>query len=225
MRVAATRCLLLSTALASLAVVASSTALCQTAHSSLERCSVKADLWLAVPTTMERVPSSHPSVLCAFRDKNEGFPSFNAIVEPQRTAAEKLTQDQWAKRAVESYHSIGLTDATVDAYLNAPATGERSFSAIIRYTNHTTPMKAIVAEVDEDDRAYTLTALDRSEHFAESRQTLEALIANVQVQGAENQPTGSAMTPSKESRPLAILVILTICTIVAAYRLNRGKRN
>lgn len=209
-----------ATCLATLAVFVIHAPLAGAQAAPLERCSQHESIWLALTDGMVRISIDHPGVACAFRHKSQGFPSFNIVTTPHFEASEKQSQQAWEAGVLESYHKIGLVDATIETPGVAAIPNYAGPSAVIRYVNRGTAMSAFVAEIQADDRAYTLTALDRADHFIISRSELEALIRSVELRGQSTIPSRVA---SSRSIGIAIIVGLLLLILMAVGYRQRAR--
>lgn len=147
-------------------------------------CASTEEVRLVVPETMVRADVQLEGVLCAFRNKIGGFPTINVIREPRQTSSRSLSLAERSTELIRSYGLVGLTDATVEEAHETTIHGTPAYWATVRYSNKNTPMTTLVLIIELPDRSYTVSALDTTEGFKTTENSLREALKTVTVEGA-----------------------------------------
>lgn len=70
-------------------------------------CSPGHPLQITLPQTFEKIPSDNPAVLCIFRNKIDGFPTLNIVIEPR---IEGSTPPPWPSMRKEFAGATRVSD-------------------------------------------------------------------------------------------------------------------
>ncbi len=171
-------------------------------------CGGKDEVSLQLDDSWGKISVAHPSVLCAFRRKIGGFPTAT-ITEESRVSSHGTESDFWrAESIVQSYHQVGLTDARISEARTVTSQGQRTFLAVVSYTNLGTNMTAIIAIADGSSRTFTLTLLDTSERFLTSKTQLEGIASSFRIDD-------QSLPSPKTSEPSSALPWWGIVSVVA----------
>ena len=175
-------------------------------------CGASTGITLPLSDSWQQVPMQQPDILCAFRSKIGGFPTINVVQEPAYGATFRPGIPARERRIQNSYHLVGLTDATLnDSHLEPLGTLE-TFRTKITYRNQGQLMEALLLEAELPDRTYTVTILDLAGSPPTSKASMEALLRGITIAGA----TDLALNPTIANRPtyLAKILVLSIFMLI-----------
>lgn len=168
-------------------------------------------LRIALPDTFERIPSENPAVLCIFRNKIDGFPTLNIVIEPRMEGSAPPTLAEYEEGIRKGYQGVGLTDAR----LSGPSVGESNglpfFATEVFFTNESRAMAARILVVQLHDRTYTASAVGYAKPDSSE---LRELIGAILVEGWAIDL--SARPPSRW--PQILGVILLVLSLGALYQ-------
>jgi|694.fasta_scaffold23146_8 hypothetical protein len=170
---------------------------------------------LGLSDDWQPVALQHQGVLCAFRNKNGGFPTLNIILEanPQPSITPGVMAREAAVR--NAYHLVGLTDATFSESRLEPLGEQESFHTTVRYMNQNMPMEGLILQVQLPDRLYTASIVDREGHPILSKEALLATLRSIRIPGENG--LGRSLSPR-----LPGLTALVVIGIIAASLLFFG---
>lgn len=156
------------------------------AHSEHHRthCGAQGEVSFLLDADWEQVDVQHREVVCAFRNKNGGFPTLTVTWEGLVSGSTSASVTARAESIIQSYQRVGLTDAQViESHTLAHQTHARAFQTLVSYTTRATPMMALIVVLDGASRTFTLTILDTADRFKSSRPRLEAVASSLRVSG------------------------------------------
>ena len=185
-------------------------------------CGASTGITLPLSDSWQQVPMQQPDILCAFRSKIGGFPTINVVQEPAYGATFRPGIPARERRIQNSYHLVGLTDATLnDSHLEPLGTLE-TFRTKITYKNQGQLMEALLLEAELPDRTYTVTILDLAGSPPTSKARMEALLRGITIAGATDLALNSAIA-NRPTYLAKILVLSIFMLILLAVFGTRGR--
>jgi hypothetical protein len=184
------------------------------------RCAEGHPLSVTIPETFQHVPSHNPAVLCVFRNKNGGFPTFNIVVEPRLEDSKPPSLAEYIEGITKGYNTVGLTDAKLSNSEAGELSGIPFFSSDVRFTSNGTPMAARILVLQLHDRTYTASAINRADAPDFSQTALSDLTESITIEGASGASTHTA---SSSYRTLLQVILVLVIGLYAAARLVRKK--
>ena len=163
-----------------------------------------------------------PDILCAFRSKIGGFPTINVVQEPAYGATFRPGIPARERRIQNSYHLVGLTDATLKESHLEPLGTLETFRTKITYKNQGQLMEALLLEAELPDRTYTVTILDLAGSPTTSKARMEALLRGITIAGATDLALNSAIA-NRPTYLAKILVLSIFMLILLAVFGTRGR--
>jgi hypothetical protein len=147
---------------------------------SLTECAFGHPLRARLPQNFEKIPSENPAVLCVFRNKIDGFPTLNIVVEPRLEGATPPSLVEYEEGIKRGYQSVGLSDATLSESGTGESQGVPYFTSEVSFTNAGIAMKARILVLQLHDRTYTVSAVGRA---ALDLPVLKEFIEGIEVEG------------------------------------------
>jgi hypothetical protein len=184
------------------------------------RCAEGHPISIALPETFERAPSNNPTVLCVFRNKSGGFPTFNIVVEPRHEGSKPPTLDQYVEGVTKGYNTVGLTDTKLSNSEAGEIEGVPFFSSDVRFTSNATPMAARILVLQVHDRTYTASAIHRADAADFTPQALSGLTESITVEGVSGSERRTART---SYRAVFQIILVLVVGLYVAVRLVRKK--
>lgn len=185
-------------------------------------CGANTGITLPLSDSWQQVPMQQPDILCAFRSKIGGFPTINVVQEPAYGATFRPGIPARERRIQNSYHLVGLTDATLnDSHLEPLGTLE-TFRTKITYNNQGQLMEALLLEAELPDRTYTVTILDLAGSPTTSKARMEAILRGITIAGATDLALNSAIV-NRPTYLAKILVLSIFMLILLAVFGTRGR--
>ena len=184
------------------------------------RCAEGHPISIALPETFERVPSTNPTVLCVFRNKNGGFPTFNIVVEPRHEGSKPPTLAQYVEGVTKGYNTVGLTDTKLSNSEAGEIEGVPFFSSDVRFTSNATPMAARILVLQVHDRTYTASAIHRADAADFTPDALSGLTESITVEGVSGSERRTAGT---SYRGVLQIILVLVVGLYVAVRLVRKK--
>ena len=185
-------------------------------------CGASTGITLPLSDSWQQVPMQQPDILCAFRSKIGGFPTINVVQEPAYGATFRPGIPARERRIQNSYHLVGLTDATLnDSHLEPLGTLE-TFRTKITYNNQGQLMEALILEAELPDRTYTVTILDLAGSPNTSKARMEAILRGITIAGATDLALNSAIA-NRPTYLAKILVLSIFMLILLAVFGTRGR--
>ncbi|MCX6115745.1 MAG: hypothetical protein NTV65_11115 [Proteobacteria bacterium] len=185
-------------------------------------CGASTGITLPLSDSWQQVPMQQPDILCAFRSKIAGFPTINVVQEPAYGATFRPGIPARERRIQNSYHLVGLTDATLnDSHLEPLGTLE-TFRTKITYKNQGQLMEALLLEAELPDRTYTVTILDLAGSPTTSKARMEAILRGITIAGATDLALNSAIA-NRPTYLAKILVLSIFMLILLAVFGTRGR--
>ena len=173
-------------------------------------CGASTGITLPLSDSWQQVPMQQPDILCAFRSKIGGFPTINVVQEPAYGATFRPGIPARERRIQNSYHLVGLTDATLKESHLEPLGTLETFRTKITYKNQGQLMEALLLEAELPDRTYTVTILDLAGSPTTSKASMEALLRGITIAGATDlAPDPSRATGTKHLTKIVVLTIFT----------------
>ena len=163
-----------------------------------------------------------PDILCAFRSKIGGFPTINVVQEPAYGATFRPGIPARERRIQNSYHLVGLTDASLNESHLEPLGTLETFRTKITYNNQGQLMEALLLEAELPDRTYTVTILDLAGSPTTSKARMEALLRGITIAGATDLALNSAIA-NRPTYLAKILVLSIFMLILLAVFGTRGR--
>lgn len=154
---------------------------------AMDECAAGHPLRIPLPENFEKIESDNPAVICIFRNKFEGFPTFNVVVEPRHEGTPPPTLSEYEEGIKRGYQSVGLADARLSDSEVGRSDGIPFFTSEVSFTNAGTAMKARILVLQLHDRTYTASAVGRS--MPGSSELLD-LIHGIQVDGVPLELSG-----------------------------------
>jgi hypothetical protein len=169
-------------------------------------CAAGHPLQITLPQTFERMPSDNPAVLCIFRNKIDGFPTLNIVIEPRIEGSTPPTLAEYEEGIRRGYQSVGLTDAQLSGTSVGESNGVPFFTSEVFFTNNNRSMAAHILVIQLHDRTYTASAVG---YAVPNNSELQGLIGTIHVEGKTIDLTAR---PPVRWAPVAggILLALTI---------------
>jgi len=185
-------------------------------------CGAQPGITIPLSLAWEEVAIEQPGVICAFRNKNGGFPTINVIEEPIKDSDIRPGVLGREAEIRNAYHLVGLTDASFsDSHIEPLGTVE-SFHTTARYMNRGIPMEVLVMQVQAADRTYTVSVVDDQEHPRIAKNDLISILRGIEIVGVTDQPSGA---PDDGHHLYSWLSVLVIITIVGGSLLYFGARS
>lgn len=179
-------------------------------------------LTVTIPDTFERVPSNNRAVLCVFRNKNGGFPTFNIVVDPRHEESKPPTLEQYVEGITKGYNTVGLNDAKLSNSEAGEIEGVPFFSSDVRFTSSGTPMAARILVLQLHDRTYTASAIHRADAPDFNPAALSDLTESITVEGVSGTERPTARTSYRAI--LQIILVLGVGLYVAARLVRKKSR-
>lgn len=173
-------------------------------------CSPGHPLQITLPQTFEKIPSDNPAVLCIFRNKIDGFPTLNIVIEPRIEGSTPPTLAEYEEGIRRGYQSVGLTDAQLSGASVGESNGIPFFTSEVFFTNNGRAMAARILVIQLHDRTYTASAVG---YPTPNGSELRALIGTIHVEG---KPIDLEARPPARWAPVVGGVLLSL-TIGALY--------
>ena len=189
-----------------------------TASSPSIRCAEGHPISIALPETFERVPSNNQAVLCVFRNKNGGFPTFNIVVEPRHEGSKPPTLEQYVEGVTKGYNTVGLTDTKLSNSEAGEIEGIPFFSSDVRFTSSGTPMAARILVLQVHDRTYTASAIHRADVPDFSPAALSALTESITVEGVSGSERRTASTSYGAILQMILVLVVGLYVTVRLVR-------
>lgn len=131
---------------------------------------------LQYPSELIPADSHNPISPLLLLSKGAMYPSFNVVVEPQALTSAELTLAGQAERVVAAYRQVGLTDAVLIEKSEILLNDKRAFSFLLRYGTKGQTYDSSVTIVPRSKFLYTLTFIDSSSAFGNSRRMLQVIL-------------------------------------------------
>ncbi len=179
---------------------------------SMVPCGEATGISIPVPQSFESIDLRYPSVLCAFRNKNSGFPTLNVVQDPPQGSSLRPGVAALEARVKNEYQKVGLTDAVISDSHMEPLGSLETFHTTARYMNQGMPMQSLIMVVMLPDRTYTVTLLDRADHPYFREIELQSVLRGISIAGATDAPATVPPPPNTT----AIWLILGAMGLVAA---------
>ena len=183
-------------------------------------CAAGHPLSVTLPENFERAPSHNPAVLCVFRSKNGGFPTFNIVVEPRFEDTKPPSLSEYIEGITKGYATVGLTDAKLSNSEAGESNGIPFFSSDVRFTSSGAPMAARILVLQLHDRTYTASAINRADAPDFNPTALSDLTEGITVEGA------SAFQNTSESASYRTILqgfLVFLLVVFVAVRFLRKK--
>jgi hypothetical protein len=187
-----------------------------TAPSASLECAAGHPLRIALPQTFERIPSENPAVLCIFRNKTDGFPTLNVVVEPRLEGVTPPSLAEYEEGIRRGYEGVGLTDARLSGAAIGESNGLPFFTTEVFFTNNARAMAAQILVVQLHDRTYTASAVG---YAKPGDSELRNLIGTILIEGTA---IDLAARPPFRWQPIAAGVLATLA-IGLLYQLGRKR--
>jgi hypothetical protein len=186
-------------------------------------CGVRTGITLPLSDTWQISQISYPSLLCAFRNKNGGFPTLNIVQDAAPGASPRpgvLARETLVKN---EYQKVGLTDAVVSDSHTEPLGTLEAFHTTARYMNQGIPMESLIMIVDLPDRTLTVTVLDPADHPIFSKTQLQELLRGIRITGATDQDPPPPFSP-RVGTPAIIFLIVIIGVFLVILGVRQARR-
>ena len=176
----------------------------------LQECALGHPIWVRLPQSFENLTSENPSVLCIFRNKFEGFPTLNIVVEPRHDGTPPPSLGEYQEGIKRGYQSVGLSDATLSESIIGDSQGIPFFTSEVSFSNAGVAMKARILVLQLHDRTYTASAVGRAQA---DLPVLQELIRGIEVEG---HPLDLQREKDAFLSTLATVIGVTFALLVAA---------
>ena len=187
-----------------------------TALTPTVECSAGHPLQITLPQSFERISSDNPAVLCIFRNKIDGFPTLNIVIEPRIEGSTPPTLTEYEEGIRRGYQSVGLTDARLSGASVGESDGVPFFTSEVFFTNNSRAMNAHILVIQLHDRTYTASAVG---YASPNGSGLRALIGAIHVDG---KAIDLAARPPTQWVPVLAGILLAL-TIGALYRWGKKR--
>jgi hypothetical protein len=178
------------------------------------------ELSLAVPEEWELTETQFAAVQCAFRGPGSGYPNVNVIREPYSKSDSALPLNRRVGDIIQSYKSIGLTDATPKKQEIVLISGVEVLEVTISYTSLERSMVAVVAIFPRENHLFTMTILDQQEAFRLSEPTARAIVRSVTFRELPPPlPPASTPTALHANSNVGVVFIIVAGFAVALFAL------
>ncbi len=185
-------------------------------------CGASSGITLPLWGVWQEVQVSQPGVLCAFRNKNTGFPTLNVIEEPTRNGAIVPGVTARESSIRDAYHMVGLTDATLRDSRLEPLGMSESFHTTVHYTSQGVPMEVLVMQVQRPDRTYTFSIVSRADGDQGAAKELVSILRGVSIEGVTDTEV-PLLAPT--GRPPSTATILVLIALLGTSLLLFGLRS
>ena len=186
-----------------------------TSSGLLMECAFGHPLWVRLPLNFEKLSSENPAVLCVFRNKTEGFPTLNIVVEPRHEGSPPPSLFEYEEGIKRGYHSVGLADATLSDSVSGESHEVPYFTSTVSFTNAGAAMQARILVLQLHDRTYTVSAVGRA---ISDSPMLQELISGLEIEG---RPLDLQAETDRFVGILASALGIVIALLVAAVARRR----
>lgn len=135
---------------------------------------------LKYPESFELVAQPEGAAAVALRDRAEGYPTFNIVVESGSSFPSWLSLDSHAQRLLEEYRRVGLTTASLEFSESLPIGEFQALRFGISYQGPGGSFSAVVTQIPTGNFLYTLTFIDRAQGKPRESQALKELLDSFQ---------------------------------------------
>jgi hypothetical protein len=178
---------------------------------------------VSYPASFQAVSSDEPLVALLLRSTGGNYPTFNVLIQPGPFDARERSASELIRRIEQSYHEVGITDATAEGGEALMLAQRPAFRARVSFVRGDLPLRAEVVLVSGEEHHFILTFVDTAAAFEAHDAMFRDITASFSLPPQENQ-----VPPARPSAPAGWMIAAgfmgVAAVMVLAARYLRRKR-
>jgi len=156
------------------------------------------------------------------RHAQEGYPTFNVLVQPTAYDASGVSLAAQTSRVLESYRLVGITDARILHSALTSLAARQAFSAEIAYRNQGQEFISSLWIVPAGDRHLILTFVDYAANFAAHKYLRDQIVNSLAVFDRPTPPKPTPAWSGKLKFKVALMAAILMLAILVLYASRRA---